>query len=309
MKITGEYFLILGFMLVVLPLTARAEFGFEVSRDLSATANAGQVSLLYSREAFVDKETDIVGLMNNWQYDYSGSVANVNLNSALSDFEIKTQSHELSYDMNFYETLTLSLKAMLKTYNVDEARQSLFSIGTYYQLGDFQVGLVGTTADTNQIQDVEILGTNYRDDIKFNRRSSSYYVSYSFTKSLMASLNYTQYTYDKNLDNSYALLTTIPFLNRGTAAVANEISSQLKNSFDLTTSFIAGGGWLLTFGVGQSQEALSPAAKSNNVSVGADYELVRPEARYRVFAIFDVGKTPDVDGSSNSGQIGFGINY
>lgn len=308
MKTIVGHYLLFG-SIVVICSSAFAEIGLELSRDLSATSRANNLSLSYSLDAFADSETGVVGFANHWQYDFSGSVANVNLNSALADFEIKGVTQQMGYDISINEIFTLSLKYANTAFNTDEAKQNLISAGIYYQLGNFQVGYAGSNTDTYQVRDVAILGTNYTDSIKFNRKSTSYYLSVNWTKGFMTSINYTQYTYDKNLDNSYALLTTVAFLNRGSGSVANEIGSQLKNSFDLNMSFVLGKNWLLTAGLGSAQEYLNPGAKSNNVSFGADYEINGSEASYRIFGLLDIAKTPDVEGTSNSGQLGIGINF
>lgn len=277
---------------------ARSEVGIELSRDLSATSKGNNLSLNYSPS-----------LNHSFLYDFSNSVTEINLNSALADFEIKEMTHRLGYDLTAWDALTLSLKYSVTNFNTDEARQKTGSIGLYYQFGDLQLGGVASSALTYQVQQVVILGTDYTDEIYFNRNSSSVYLSYAWTKNLVTAINYTQYSYDKNLDNRYALLTTQPFLNRGAGAVANEIGSQLKNSFDFDIALFLSRNWLMNIGVGSAQEYLSPSAKSNNISLGIEYEKALESVAYRIFGMLDVAKTPDIEGTSNSGQMGFGLAF
>lgn len=283
--------------------------GVETSRDLSATSKANNLSLDFTLDSFEDSETGAFGLSNRLAYDFSDSVATVNLNSALSDFEIISVTHRLSYDVTFSEDFTFVFKYGRTTFNSDEARQDVFAGGFYYQLGDLQIGYVASNTDTYQVQPVAILGTDYTDNIRYNRKSGSYYLGYNWTKDFSISVNYTQYQYDKNLDNSYTLLTTQPFLVRGGSAVANDVGSQLKNSLDLNLTYFLTRRLLLSFGIGTAQEYLSPGAKSNDASLGLDYEITIYDFNYRVFGMLNVAKTENVEGTSNSGQVGIGFSF
>lgn len=299
-------------LILIFALTSQvafAEIGLETSRDLSATSGANNLSLSYTLNAFENSETGAYGISNRLGYDFSDSLAKVNLNSALSDFEIRGVTHRLAYDITFSEDLTFAFKFGRTAFNSDEARQDVLSGGFYYQFGDFRVGYVASNTDTYQVQQVVILGTDYTESLRYNRKSGSYSVGYNFTKDFSTTLNYTQYQYDKNLDNSYALLTTQPLLNRGGGSVANDVGSQLKNSLDVNLAYFLTRRFLLTFGVGTAQEALSPGVRSNDVSLGLDYEFSIYEINYRLFGLFDVVKTEDVDGTSNSGQLGIGFSF
>lgn len=288
---------------------AFAEMGLEISRDLSATSKGSNLSLSYTLNGFENSETGAYGLSNRLGYDFTDSITTVNLNSALGDFEIKGVTHRLGYDVTFSEDLTFAFKFGRTTFNSDEARQDVISGGFYYQLGDFQFGYVASNTDTYQVRQVLILGTDHTDSIRYNRKSGSYSLGYNWTKDFSSTVNYTQYNYDKNLDNSYALLTAQPFLNRGGGAVANDVGSQLKSSLDLNLNYFVTRRLLLTFGVGTALEALSPGAKSNDISVGLDYEISISDVDYRIFGLFDVAKTEEVEGTSNSGQLGIGFSF
>ncbi len=288
---------------------ARAESGVEISRDLSATAKANNLSLNYKLETDEDEITGIFGFSHKWGYDFSSAVANINLNSNLDDFEIRSLTHRLTYDFIVNEAFTLAVKVSTEVFNTDEARQNIGSVGVNYQFDRFQLGYMASTTDTYQEGPVVILGTDYKEQIRFNRKSASYFVGFNWSKTLGTTLNYTEYTYDKNLDSSYTALTTAAFLNRAGGAVANEIGSQLKSSLDLNVSYSLTEKLLLLIGLGSSQEYLSPSAKSNNVSVGLDYETNTEKITYRFFGLLDVAKTVDVDGTSISGQLGTSINF
>ena len=58
-----------------------------------------------------------------------------------------------------------------------------------------------------------------------------------------------------------------------------------------------------------AQEYLSPGAKSNDVSLGLDYEITIYDFNYRVFGMLNVAKTEDVEGTSNSGLVGIGFSF
>ena len=296
-------------MLLLAGQTALAGSGIEISRDLSATSKANNLSLSYSLNAFENTETETVGLANRWSYDLTDALTTVNLNSLLADFAIKSVTHRLSYELVLVEDLTLAVKYGRTFFNSDEARQDVLSGGFYYQLGELQLGYAASNTDTYQVQKVELLGTDYTDTIRYNRKSGSYYLSFNWTKNLTTSVNFTQYNYDKNLDNSYAVLTTLPLLNRGSAAVANDVGSQLKSSLDLNLAFFLTRRLLLTLGVGTAQDYLSPSAKSNDISMGIDYEILIDEVSYRLFGLLNVGRTDEVEGTSNSGQLGIGFNF
>lgn len=297
------------FTALLLSQTLLAGAGIEISRDLSATSKGNNLSLDFTLDSFEDTETGSFGLSNRLAYDFSDSVATVNLNSALSDFEIISITHRLGYDVTINEDLTFAFKIGRTTFNSDEARQDVFSGGLYYQLWGFQIGYVASNTDTYQVRPVVILSTDYTDSIRYNRKSGSYYLSYNWTKNFSTSVNYTQYQYDKNLDNSYALLSTQPFLNRGGSAVANDVGSQLKNSLDLNLTYLLTPRLLLNFGIGTAQEYLSPSAKSNDASLGLDYEITIYDFNYRVFGILNVSKAEGVEGTSNSGQVGIGFSF
>ena len=296
-------------MLLLAGQTALAGSGIEISRDLSATSKANNLSLSYSLNAFENTETETVDLANRWSYDLTDALTTVNLNSLLADFAIKSVTHRLSYELVLVEDLTLAVKYGRTFFNSDEARQDVLSGGFYYQLGELQLGYAASNTDTYQVQKVELLGTDYTDTIRYNRKSGSYYLSFNWTKNLTTSVNFTQYNYDKNLDNSYAVLTTLPLLNRGSAAVANDVGSQLKSSLDLNLAFFLTRRLLLTLGVGTAQDYLSPSAKSNDISMGIDYEILIDEVSYRLFGLLNVGRTDEVEGTSNSGQLGIGFNF
>ena len=66
---------------------------------------------------------------------------------------------------------------------------------------------------------------------------------------------------------------------------------------------------MLTLGVGTAQDYLSPSAKSNDISMGIDYEILIDEVSYRLFGLLNVGRTDEVEGTSNSGQLGIGFNF
>lgn len=301
-------FNIIFFLSLLLAQTTVAEVSLETSSDLSATSKANNLSLGYTLNAFENTETETFGLSNHLAYDFTDAVATVNLNSLLNDFEISSVTHRLGYDVTFMEDLTLAFKFGRTTFNTNEARQDLFSGGIYYQLGDFQLGYVASNTDTYQVRPV-VLGADYTDSIRYNRKSGSYHLSYNWSKDFSTAVNYTQYQYDKNLDNSYAQLTTLPFLNRGGGAVANDIGSQLKNSLDLNFTYFFTRRLLATVGIGAAQEVLSPGARSSDASVGLDYEISIYDINYRVFGLFNVAKTEDVEGTSNSGQFGIGFSF
>ena len=300
-----KLFLIVG----LISQSALAEISVETSRDLSSTSGTNNISLIYTLNAFENSETGAYGLSNHLGYAFSDSLAKVNLNSALNDFEIKGITNRLEYDVTFSEDLTFSFKFGRSAFNKDEARQDVLSGGFYYQVGDFRLGYMASNTDTYQVQQVVISGTDYTESLRYNRKSGSYSLGFNFTKDFSTALNYTQYQYDKNLDNSYALLTTLPLLNRAGGAVANDVGSQLKNSLDFSVTYFLTRGLLVTFGLGAAQEALNPGVRSNDISLGLDYEILIDDVSYRLFGLFDVVKTEDVDGTSNSGQFGIGFSF
>ena len=185
-----------------------------------------------------------------------------------------------------------------------------------------QLGYTVSSGKTYQNNDVILLAQNYKDDITFKENSSSYFLGIRWSDRLRTSLNYTSFTYSKNLNVAFAILTTVPFLLKAGGVVASEIMGRLKNSTDLATSYLMNENWLLTLGVGSSVDYLAPSSKTNNVNLGVEYEIENNEIYYRLFALADFSKSPDasstttgttttndMDETSTSGQIGVGISF
>lgn len=292
---------------------SHAGVGIEVSRDISDKSIAHNALLSLSSDAFVNPETESVGLHNFLKYSFSNALDIINLNSNLSDFEISSITHSLSYEATLFETLTASLKYNSTKFNVDEAAQTLSSMGLYYQLGDFQIGATTSNSDTYEVKDalvkVLLVTRNYKDEIKFNQKGNSYFLNARWTKNFMTSVNYSIFTYDKNLNTSYAFLTTIPFLNGAGGAVVGEIAGLIKNSTDFNMSLLVNEVWLFNLGLGTAVDYLDPSTKTNNANLGVDYEFEYNSIYYRVFGLADFSKSADSNDTSNSSQIGVSLNF
>lgn len=286
-----------------------AGFGLELSRDFSETAQSNNAMLVYNFKLFEDQDSEGVGLFNNFKYAYSGMTSKVNLNAYLQEIEINSKSHGLVYEATINDKLTLALKYTWTNFNEDEALQKASSAGLYYEIDIFQIGYSAESMKISQNTDVIIFNTNYKNDIYYNQNSNSYFLAIQWSYNFMTSLNYTEYTYDKNLNTSYAILTTVPFLNRAGGSIASEISGSLKNSLDFNISYLATDKWLFNFGLGTSVDYLDPSAKANNLNFGVDYEFEVNKIYYRGFALTDFSKSVEKDDVAQSGEIGLGASF
>lgn len=285
-----------------------AEFGIELNRSGADSSYTNGISLNYSLDSFMDNETEKVGLGHSWNYTFTNTQSIQNLNTNLPDFTIKNMGHDFSYDLVFLEALTLSLGYSYESFNDNEAVRTGYTTGLYYQLGDFQIGYLATNADTVQKKQVIVL-QDLTDQIRFNQKSSTYYLSARWVQSFATSLSYTTYTYDKNLDNFYTILTTVAVLNRSGPSVASEVASQLKKSTDLNFSYNLSESWLINLGVGVSEDYLAPSSKTNNATMGVEYELESNDVYYRVFASANASKPSDDNQASLTGSFGVGVSF
>lgn len=301
--------LIVFYIMIFSYQTVFADVGLEFSRDIAESSFANNVSLSYSLNTLKDEETEVIGIAHYWRYTHTGSLFITTLNSARPDYEIKTLSHSLAYEATVVEALTLALKYATVKFNTDEATQNMLSGGLYYQLGNWQLGYISSSTDTFQNQSVVILGIDRKDQFAFNQKTASYYLGTRWTNYFMTSLNYTSYSYDKNLNNAYTLLTTAAVLDSAGGAVASQIAELINNSLDFNMSFLLSEKWLLGMGFGVAEDYLTPSSKTTSSFLGLDYEIEQDGIYYRVFALVAASKTPDVDGASGSGQLGMAVNF
>lgn len=285
------------FLLVVLAPPAKAHFQAELSRDFSDASYSNNVA---------------VGAgfgMNMLSYSYSNALTRASLNPNLSDFDISYDSHSLGYQLSLPAGLVLDADYSRTTLNKDEALTEQYSGGAYFRAGSFQFGYSHSQSKTSQQKDLIVLTRNFKDEMKFIQTADSYHVDFQWSDSLLTILKYTYYSYNENLDNFNALLTTQAFLNKGSASVANEVQTQMRYSADFNIVYMADYNWLFNLAVGTSQESLSPSDHFNEARMGAEYEMFAGQTSYKFFYNISGSKNRNEDYVETSHFAGIGIDF
>lgn len=288
---------------------ANARIDIEINRSGSGSAYTNELSVGYSLDSLIDEESGLTGLSHYLQYGYSNSKSVVNLNSNLADFEFNDISHDLNYSSTFYEKLTVSLGYSYTNLNKSQAKVEQNYVGLYYQFDSFQIGASTSKSTTQQLDDLIILNQNYKNQAQYKTNSNTFYLDYQIIPSLIVRLSTTQYSYTENLDNFNTLLTGQVFLQRGSAALANEIQAQIKSSSTLGLTYTINDYWLLDTAISQSQDYLSPQEKTNTGQITLNFEdVLSDESTYSIFGSIYSSKS-DSSSTSHSGSLGLGVSF
>lgn len=302
--------IILGLLFVVIyHKTAIAGIDFDIVKDLSDSSSGNNISISYSLPTFLDEESNTVGILHRWNYSYSSSTLTQNLNSTLPDYEIGAISHDINYEVTFYDDLSLSLGGAQEKFNNEQAIANSLSMGIFYKFADVQLGFASLNSNIDQNQPVIVLAKDIKDQVRVNKKSSTYSLSYQLTDSLLISSNHTVYSYDKNLDNSYLFLTTVTMLDRAGPSVASQIASMQKSSTDLNFSYVLNSNFVFSLGLSSSVEAMSPMSKSNGASFGVDFEFDANDIYYKINSTFYSYGSDGDPSRSGSTQLGLGVGF
>lgn len=220
--------------------------------------------------------------MHTLSYSYSGSKDRINLNSNLSDMDINYAAHAVGYQVTLLAGLTFEGNYARTALNEDEVLMQQYAAGVYFRVGAMQFGISGSQAKTLQLKDVVVLSRNFKDEMKFIQNAVNYYADVQWSDRFLTALRSTYYSYDENLDNYNALLTTQVFLQQGSGAFASEVQAQLRNSVELSLVYLWGDKWLFEVAAGTSQESLSPSDSFNEASVGVEYEISGEATTYKL---------------------------
>lgn len=276
---------------------AEAKISVELNRNNSASS--------YANGASLGASGDLQSL--GYNYSFSHSVANLNPN--LSDFTIESVTHDLSYQINFPSWLKLDFNGSQTKYNQDEAQTLQYSAGAYIKFLGVQFGFSSSTSKTEQLQDIIILNRNYKDETHFQQKSATYYMDIQWSENLLATLKYTYYAYDENLNAFNNIGTTQVFLNRAGPSFVNEVQTQLKNATELDLAYTLDDNWLLQFGGGQTQDYLYPSDRTSEAHLGFDYEVDANDVTYKFFYTVNGTKNLGDTSVSYSHFFGLGIEF
>jgi hypothetical protein len=298
----------------LLSLSSFARFDVEYSRTGSETNYSNILSLGYSLNTYVDEETEEVGLNHYIGYVYSDGLSVTNLNANLSDFEILSKSHELSYSMTFSEAFTLSLSGGLTQLNGAEARADSLGAGLYYQFEKIQIGFDYTETLYKQLKQATILTVDVTANAKFKQKMQSLYFDYQWTESFLVKLNLAGYSYQTfgsvtDMDDFTNKATIVGFLNTGGPSIADQAYAQIKNSADLGFLYNFSDNWLLEIGLQSSTDQLAPNSKTNGASLGLEYTNSINTINYTITGSVTGSKTENLDGSSYTGLLGLGFSF
>ena len=290
-------------------MAAAAKVSLDYFGNSGSGAFTNNVNLGYSVDAFVDKD-ETVGWRNDFDVGYLDSSIKAQLNSAMSEFELSTKSYDVSYRTEIYERFIFTLRGHSDDFNAGQASAVGYSYGAGFRISGLRVLVTAEKNETKQISQVIVLTKDVTSQMKFNSKSTSVEIGYQWTDWLYTKLSGTNYEYDENLDNYAALFSTVPFLNRGSAGLLNEIQGQIKSSVNLDISFSIGNDWLLQLGVGQVTDQLSPRDKTNSYGLNLEYDLqFGGGSLLRINAGYQGGHTPATQDKSSSANFGLGMDF
>ncbi|MBY0554540.1 hypothetical protein K2P97_08425 [bacterium] len=289
---------------------AHARIDIEMSRSGSAnTSNTNEFSIGYSLDSYVDENSEVVGLNHYLQYGYSNTKTVVNLNSNLADFEFNDPSHNLNYNLLFFEKLSVSFGYGYTNLNNSQAQVEQNYISLYYQFESWQFGASFSKSTTKQLSDIIIINQNYKNQAQYNTNSNTLYLDYQVNQDLIVKLSTTQYSFTENLENFNTLLTAQAFLQRGSAAIANEIQGQIKSSNLIGLTYSINDYWLIDASASQSQDLLNPQEKTNTGQITLNFEdTLLQDSTYSIFGSIYSSKS-DSSSTSYSGSFGFGVSF
>lgn len=296
-------------LMTLVSCSAQARLGFDYAASGSGSSLSHDVGASYSVPAGYSEKTGENTWLHRFSYSYGREKSKVSLNNNFSDFEIDSIAHGFDYGLVYQNSLQLSLGVSRRNFNNQEAIQNSASASLAYAFSRVQIGISGTNSLTYQNQDVVLLTRNFKDDIKFNRAMISYFIDAELTDSLNLFLSYTNYSYDENLDNMYALLTTTAFLNRNTASMASEAGAQLKKSYDLGFNYALNDSWLVNISYTAANELLSPQSLTETISAGADFDTYFDDFDLRFFGSVSSSKTEGSEERQGSLSLGVGLEF
>lgn len=306
--------LIIVALACLVSLNAFARFDVEYSRTGSESNFSNIVSLGYSLNTYVDAETEEVGLNHYFGYVYSDGLSVSNLNANLSDFEIITKNHELSYAMTFSESLTLTFSGGVSQFNDSEARADSLGAGLYYQFEKVQIGYDYGETLYKQVKKVTILAQDVTDRAKFKQKVHSLYFDYQWTESFLLKLIAASYAYQTygniaDMDSFSNTATSVVFLNAAGPSIAEQSYGQIKNSLDLGFLYNFSDNWLLDLGLQSSTDQISPNSKTTGLSLGLEYTDSLSDFDYAITGSVTGSKTENYDGTSYSGLFGISFSF
>jgi hypothetical protein len=306
-------FIIISFV-SLLSVSAFARFDLNYSRTGSESNFSNIVSLGYSLNTLVDEESSEVGLNHYLGYVFSDGYSLSSLNASLSDFEILTKTHELSYSMTFSEALTLTMNSGFSQYNDKESRSDSFGVGVYYQFEKTQVGYDYGESLFKQLKQAIVLTQDVTERARFKQKVHSIYIDYQWTENFLVKFAAASYSYQlfgnvADMDALTTAVTLIPFLNTGGPSLAEQSYGQIKNSTDLGFLYNFSDNWLFELGLQSSTEQLVSNAKTNGASIGLEYTNSINSMDYTISGSLTSSKTENVDGNSVSALFGAGISF
>ena len=301
--------LISALTLIFVFTQARAGSQLAYSASGSGSTTSHDLNASYSLLSGLNPEADVIAWIHSFSYAYNREQTRLNLNSNLTDFEISSTSHGFEYGVSFRESLQLNLGYSRRVFSDQQALQNTASLGLAYSFLSWQIGISGAKSQTYQNKEVILLNRDYRDEIKFNRDMTSYFVAFDPMDNLNVFLSYTYYTYDENLENMYTLLTTVAFLNRNTSSMASEISAQINKSYDFGINYTWNDQWLTNLAYTLSDESLSPQSRTETVSVGAEYETFYNDLDLRLLGSLSSSKTEGASERQGSLSVGAALSF
>ena len=113
-----------------------------------------------------------------------------------------------------------------------------------------------------------VLTKDIRDDVEFTQDSDRFLLSYRFSDNFSLSLSHTRFKYDKNMENSYSILSNATLVGNNGTDMLSQIYSLLDSTTEISGIYTVGDTADIELSFAKMIDFYNPKSESSDIRVG-----------------------------------------
>jgi hypothetical protein len=254
-------------VLILMSLGLPASAGVNISAFGTATSGSSHGSVT----AGYDGELELQG---NGPVQYYFSLQSgrgqtkTSFVEGLPESQTKTTNYGINSGLTFFEKVSISYDYSSESVNENAVYSKEYTISPAVRLANFSFAFSYSQKKVFQNKPYLILTKDFSTDLEFIQASNRGSVGYKFTDDFSLSFSHTRFTYDKNMETAYVLLSGINLATTNGTDMLSQIYSLLDSSTELSGVYSLHEMADLEFSLGQTIDFYSPKAASSDFRLG-----------------------------------------
>ena len=186
----------------------------------------------------------------------------------LTESQTKTTDYGINSGLTLFDMVSVSYDYTQESVNENAVYSKEYTISPSVRLGHFSFSYSYSQKKVFQNKPYLILTKDFKEDIAFIQNSDRGTIGYRFSDVINLSISHTRFSYDKNMESAYTLLSgPILATNNGTDMLS-QIYSLLDSSTELAGVYTVFDKADLEVSIGQTIDFYTPKSASSDIRIG-----------------------------------------